>query len=279
MGKAKQMINEIKKWARERADVRALILFGSQAQRGQADALSDIDIALFVTDMDAYTADTDWSRIFGPVWLRLGTTLGTTYLDKVLYQDGTLVEFAVHPIEDLAGMQEQLPGYMEPGYKILVDKEKAAKNLPKPSGKPTSPVRPTSEQYTETLEAFWMDAYQLARYLLRDELWRAKHYDWHLKQHLLVMMGWHALLVRGQEHFTTYQGKRLKSWTDPDTYISLMTIFGRFYPADSWRALEDTIKRFTRLSHEVSHALDADHRPELHKQFQAWLAQQHKEEE
>ena len=254
MRKPNQIIKDIKKWAKDRPDIRTLILFGSQAQRGKTDALSDIDLGIFVSEPEAFIAKPDWAKNFGAIWLRVSTRHETTTIENILYEDGTLVEFAVHPVDDLADMQEELPNYMQPGYKILVDKDKAAHNLPKASGQAPTPEPPTNEAYTQTLKSFWMDAYQLAKYLLRDDLWRAKHYDWQLKQHLLAMMGWHALLVRGQAHFTTYEGKRVKQWTDPDTYISLMTIFGRFYPADSWRALEDTIKRFTYLSREVAEA-------------------------
>ena len=279
MRKPNQVIKEIKKWAGDHPAVRAVVLFGSQAQRGKTDPLSDIDLGLFVADQKAFLDQPDWGANFGNPWLRVGTYHGTAYIDKILYEDGTLVEFAIHPVDDLAAMQEKLPGYMQPGYKILVDKDKTARNLPKPGGKTPTPVQPTVEEYSQTLRSFWMDAYQLAKYLLRDELWRAKHYDWQLKQHLLAMMGWHALLVREQAHFTTYEGKRLKQWTDPDTYISLMTIFGRFYPADSWRALEDTIKRFTHLSKEVAETLKADHQPELEKKFQTWLEERREETE
>jgi aminoglycoside 6-adenylyltransferase len=279
MNKANQLINDIKMWAKNRDDIRALILYGSQAQRGKADPLSDIDIGLFVEDPQAFSANPEWAQNFGPVWLRVGDLHGTTPVEKILYKDGTLVDAVIHPVEDLDAMRARLPDHMEPGYKILVDKDKAARNLPKPSGETAALVQPTVEQYSQILKSFWMDAYQLAKYLLRDELWRAKHYDWQLKQHLLAVMGWHALLVRGQEHFTLYEGKHLKAWTDPDTYLSLMTVFGRFYPADSWRALEDTIKRFTHLSQEVAQALDTDHHPHLEKQFQDWLADRRQEKE
>lgn len=278
MSKANSLIHDIKKWAKDQPEVRAAILFGSQAQRGQADPLSDIDLALFVTDPQALISDPSWAEAFGPIWLRVGQQLETTTLDKILYEDGMLVDFAIYSVKDLASMGEHLPEILTPGYKILVDKDKTARGLPKPCGQPRTPPRPTSEDYEQTLEAFWFDAIQLAKYLLRGELWRAKHVDWRLKQGLLEMMGWHALLARGQEHFTTSEGKRLQEWTDPDTYISLMTVFGRFYPADSWRALEDTLKRFNALSAEVAQALDANPHPELAQKFDAWLEAQREED-
>ena len=274
MSRAKQLIKEIKQWAKDRPEVRALILFGSQAQRGMADPLSDIDLALFVTEPEAFFTERSWAETFGPIWLRVNETLERTFIDKILYEDGTMVEFVIQPLENLQAMQNKLSQHLAPGYKILVDKDQTARKLPKPSGQVDTPLSPTKEEYNRSLASFWLHAYQVAKYLLRSDLWRAKHYDWQLKQGLLAMMGWHALLVRGQEHFTFYEGKRLQVWTDPDTYLSLMTVFGRFYPADSWRALEDTIKQFNRLSQEVAAALDADPRPELTQKYQAWLAEQ-----
>ena len=277
MSRAKQLIKEIKKWANDQPEVRAAILFGSQAQRGQADPLSDIDLALFVREPKAFLADTTWVEAFGPIWLQVRETLETTFIEKILYEDGTLVEFVIQPLENLQAIQANLSEHLEPDYKVLVDKDQAARDLPKADGQTQTPDHPSSEAYNQTLESFWLNAYQVAKYLFRNDLWRAKHYDWQLKQNLLAMMGWHALLVRRQEHFTFYEGKRLQRWTDPDTYLSLMTVFGRFYPADSWRALEDSIKQFNRLSREVAASLDVDPRPELAEKFQAWLAEQREE--
>ena len=81
------------------------------------------------------------------------------------------------------------------------------------------------------------------------------------------MMGWHALPKGRQEAFTAYEGKGLQTWIEPETFTSLMTVFGRFYPADSWRALEDTIKLFTRLSSEVAEILGIDTRDDLQEKF------------
>jgi len=276
MTKPNQRLLEIKQWAKGRSEVRTLILYGSQVQKRKVDPLSDIDLALFTTDLENLIGDTSWTHTFGSVWLSTLRQEGTTHLLKVLYDDGSLVDFALHPHEDLLSMHEHLPAVMEPGYKILIDKDKTARNLPKASGKTPTPPRPTPADVHATLQAFWMDAYHLAKYLLRSELWRAKHYDWQLKQHLLLMMGWHAHLIGKQQHFSTCEGRRLKEWADPEIYISLMTIFGRFYPADAWRALEDTLKRFNQLSEEVANILNADHQPELSEKFQTWLNNQQK---
>jgi hypothetical protein len=46
-----------------------------------------------------------------------------------------------------------------------------------------------------------------------------------------------------------------------------MTAFGRFYPADSWRALEYSIKIYAKLATEVADTLQIDAREGLKDKF------------
>ena len=157
--------------------------------------------------------------------------------------------------------------HYDPGYSVLIDKDKLTKNLPKASGTARPPERPSEKDFRNTLSDFWLNAYHVAKYLWRRDLWQAKHHDWLMKGNLLEMMGWHSSLVGGQQSFTTYQGKGLQGWISPETFTSLMTVFGRFYPADSWRALEDTIKLFTKLSYDVGEFLNTDPGMNLRDKF------------
>jgi len=271
MPPAETLLKNIIQWVKEEENIRAALLLGSRARRGHTDQLSDIDLYLFAQDPKDYFRRDEWIHDFGSVWLTQTQKEGESLIQKVVYQDGMMVEFILFPLEALQSMQANLPQYLEPGYKILVDKDKQARKLSKASGKQPTPQRPTSEDFQETIETFWIDAYHFVKYLWRGELWRSKHYDWQLKQHLLKMMGWHALLCRNQSHFSPYQGNHLKEWIDPDTYIDLMTVFGRLYPADSWRALDETIRHFTRMAEEVAEIMDTDPRLELTEKFRTWL--------
>jgi len=267
MTSADDLLKTIKKWAKEQDDIRAAILLGSRARRGGTDLLSDIDLALFVTDPQSYYQNDAWIGDFAPMWLSVSEEENDLLVRKVIYQEGVMAEFMLYPNTTLLDMQEELPAMFQPGYKVLFDKDRLARKLPKASRKNVPPETPTIDSFHETIENFWLDAYHVAKYLWRHELWRVKHYDWKIKQHLLKMMGWHAVLLHSKSDFTTYQGSHLRDWTEPETHTGLMSIFGRFYPADSWRALTETIKIFTRLSGEIAPALNTDDRRDLQEKF------------
>lgn len=266
------LLKTILQWAKDRQDVRTMILLGSRAQkRSSTDRLSDIDLCLFVSAPDRFLESPAWLTVFAPVWLHSAVQDMAWNGWKVIYENGVMVEFGVYPLDALTEMQNELPPAFEPGYKILLDKDKQARKLPKPRGQYSPPNKPTPDEFQKTFTDFWVEAYHVAKYLWRTDLWQAKHHDWALKQHLLTMLGWYAVTCRGQSNFTTYHGKHLNGWVDPELYISLMSIFGRFYPADSWRALDETILHFTRLAAEVAEALAFPDPRHLQYHFNAWV--------
>jgi aminoglycoside 6-adenylyltransferase len=268
MTPAEDLIKHIIRWAKEKDDIRAAILLGSRTRKGTVDQLSDIDLDLISTEPTHYFENDTWLQQFGTVWLSIQDQDSSAC--KVIYEDGLMVEFFFVSSDAITTLYEKLPEHYERGYKILLDKDKLARRLPKASGLQPTPSRPTEKQFTDEVEVFWWDAFQYVKYLWRDELWRCKHYDWQLKQHLLKMMGWHALLCRNQTHFTTYQGTHLKGWVDPEVYIRLMSAFGRFYPADSWRALDETTKIYANLAEEVAQVLNVKSFKPLQEQFVSW---------
>lgn len=271
MDTLKKLLKSIEKWAKDQENIRAMLLLGSRSHKGETDRLSDIDLHLFVQNPGNYFENEDWFHSFGPVWLAVQGQDNVQPAWKIIYEDGLLVEFVISPTSTLKNLIDNLPPHFDPGYAVLIDKDKLASHLPKASGNARPPEKPSEETFQNTLSDFWLNAYHVAKYLWRRDLWRAKHHDWLMKGNLLEMMGWHSLLVGEQQSFTTYQGKAIKSWVDPEIFTSLMTVFGRFYPADSWRALEDTIKIFTKLSVDVGKALNIDPRLDLHDKFMPFI--------
>lgn len=267
MDNPRKLLKNIEKWAKNQPNIRTLILLGSHVHKGQTDPLSDIDLYIFVENLNDYKENQDWFKSFGPVWLTVLNDESDHITWKIIYEGGLLVEFFMYPITALETMHNKLPQHFEPGYDVLVDKDKRAKHLPQAVGTPQPPESPSVEMFQDCFSSFWLDAYHVAKYLWRRDLWRAKHHDWRLKNDLLQMMGWHAVLKGRQQAFTSYEGKGLQAWIDPETFTSLMTVFGRFYPADSWRALEDTIKLFTKLANEVAEVLGAHPQDDLQSKF------------
>lgn len=264
---ANKLIKSISNWAKDQEDIRALVLIGSRTRKGKPDRLTRIGLTLFTPNPEKYIEQKDWFQDFGPVWLTVTKQEDGIPSREVIYEEGLETEFKILPSDDLQDMQDRLPWFFQRGYKVLVDKDKQARKLPKPIGQFTPQEAPTPDLFHTTIKQFWFDAFQAAKYIWRGELWRVKHFDWSLKQHLLQMMVWHAVVCREITDFTLYQGKHLQDWTDPETYIRLMSVFGRFYPADSWRALDETIKRFSELSEEIATKLEIDDLHHLRERF------------
>jgi aminoglycoside 6-adenylyltransferase len=263
MKDAERLIKTIKQWAGEQEDIRGVILIGSYVQKNKVDPVSDIDLCFFTTEPEKYHVQDAWLQNFAPVWLSLFQEQNTTFVWNTIFDPGILAEFYIYPIEALQDITDHLPPNFNPGYQILLDKDKRLRKLPKASGKIQPPEIPNVETFQTTIKLFWFNALQVAKYLWRGELWRAKHYDWTTKQLLLKLLGWHALMCRRQANFTFYEGKNFQSWISPEIYTDVMTAFGRFYPADSWRALEITIRLFSRFSKEVAEALGASDMQEI----------------
>ncbi len=60
------LIQQFTTWAMDQADIRSAIIVGSRARADKpADKMSDLDLAVIVTDPLIYLSDTTWLRRFG----------------------------------------------------------------------------------------------------------------------------------------------------------------------------------------------------------------------
>jgi aminoglycoside 6-adenylyltransferase len=125
-----------------------------------------------------------------------------------------------------------------------------AAQLPNPSPA-AAVVAPSAREFTALVEEFWFEAYHVAKYLARDELWLAKARDWTTKELLLRLVEWHAGARRGPM-CETYSGKQLQKWVAPDVWPELHTVFAPFARRDSWAALLATMSLFRRLAQETA---------------------------
>jgi aminoglycoside 6-adenylyltransferase len=89
----------ISNWAKEQDLIRAVVVIGSRAREDhKADAWSDLDLMLFVTDQQRYVKDTSWLATFGEVWLRVLNFTGAGDPEwLVLYEGGMKVDFLLAP--------------------------------------------------------------------------------------------------------------------------------------------------------------------------------------
>ena len=188
MGKAEEILKKIIDWAQNEDNVRGLIIVGSRALEGQSDELSDLDISLFTNNKDSYIEDDSWISSISNEWVYspdkyyFNDVLVPTRL--VIYEGGVKVDYSLWSVDVAAQLAKS--DYFDTGYKVLVDKDELFKGFKEPSLKPSIPTKPTEKEFTHIIKEFWFEAYHVAKYLKREDLWLVKFRDWSLQVCLLT---------------------------------------------------------------------------------------------
>jgi aminoglycoside 6-adenylyltransferase len=115
-------------------------------------------------------------------------------------------------------------------------------------------------------------ATRAARLLRRGDLWRAKQAcDCQLRGHLLSMLEWHALAMRGPGWDTGYDGRFVARWADPRAVEALPAIFGAYEIADLKRALVATLDLYRRLAVEAAGSWGYLYPVQAHERIAGWV--------
>jgi len=261
-------LSNILAWATREPDVRCLLLVGSRARTANPDDLADFDVQVYTKTHEPYTRDHQWLSGIGQVWVCVpdqysdGDIQVPTRL--VIFDGGVKVDFAFYPAGHVSsGLSAGLP------HRILLDKDHASSCRETRPGPPTQPEIPSSESFSRLVEEFWFEAYHVAKYLARNELWLAKSRDWSTKQLLLAMIGWHERIVRGRAPGADFAGERVR--VSPDTWELLQQTFGSFARDDAWKAALATMELFRRLATEVAAAAGFTYAADLDRNISEFI--------
>lgn len=256
-------------WAREEEPIRALILEGSLAAKEGADDLSDYDVNMFITDPQPYVQDESWLSLFGEVWVYLPEKVahkGTVYATRlVIFEDGIKVDFILYSTDVLKEFASagRLPENYDVGYRVLLDKDRMTDKLPTPSFMGYRSGRPTSNDFTDCVNQFWFEAYHVAKYLKRNDLFLARFRDWNTKTLLLRMIEWHERGKHAWDYRTHPLGKHMQSWASPNIWDELSRSFAHLDREDSWRALFATFDLFGRVSRDTAKLIGCSYPADL----------------
>jgi aminoglycoside 6-adenylyltransferase len=247
-------LKNIVAWASDQEPIRALLLVGSRALPEPADALADYDVQLYTVDYRQYTRDEVWLSAIGRLWM----VIPESYEDRghhiptrlANYEGGIRVDFAFYP---LALLRTMVRGEaLDMGYRVLLDKDGATSNRRRPTYQNYRQAPPSEAEFIALVEEFWFEAYHVAKYLWRRELWLAKFRDWNCKTLLLRMIEWRAQARANWDLNTWFLGKNLREWAGDDVWPALDGVFGRFHQAAGWEALLATLALFRRLGQEAA---------------------------
>jgi len=144
---------------------------------------------------------------------------------------------------------------MSMGYLILLDKDNITMDIRESPFQKRRQNLPDDKEFQRLVSEFWFEAYHVAKYLKRNELWLVKFRDWAAKELLLKMIEWNARAKHGGEIDTCFMGKNMQAWVDSETWQALHATFGHFNRQDSWNALLATMDLFRRLATETADLL------------------------
>jgi aminoglycoside 6-adenylyltransferase len=246
------MLSQIVAWATRETNVRRLILVGSRARVECPDDLADIDVQVYAETSDPYTSDDTWLTTIAAPWL----CVRDEYIDGdvtvptrlVIFESGVKVDFAFYPARVMSeGVRTGLP------HRILLDKDRGDRCAAATASRPIPPALPDELEFRQLVEEFWFEAYHVAKYLTRDELWLAKSRDQATKRFLWRMIEWHEQIARGHAPDPCGEGRRAS--VSEDTWAALDATFSGFGRDESWSAMLATTRLFQRLSAEIAATL------------------------
>jgi aminoglycoside 6-adenylyltransferase len=292
----KRLEERIVAWARERDDIRAVLVVGSWARSDHpADEWSDLDIGFTTTHPERYLASDEWLAEIADVWLMYPDPGGVTR--HVLFEGGLDAGFApiAHNSVKLAvrflpalrrlplpsalrnSVEREVASaseYVQRGVRVVLDKDGLAERFLALLPQIDRPrAAPSSKEFVETVNQFWFEAVWTAKHLRRGELWHAKcgALDGRMKDLLLRMMVVQARATRGADIDTWEDGRFLEEWGERRTVDALRHTFARYDEDDLWRALMATMDLFRSLAVETGDRLGFLYPTEADARVTEWV--------
>jgi aminoglycoside 6-adenylyltransferase len=297
-------------WAKPRQDIRAALIFGSQARKGNdlADNWSDLDLAIFTSKPGLYTSSNSWMREISPMWSGLidtsevwdGAAVASGFS---VYEGGLIVDTVIlptaraqlalacisllkwipslwrqmdHPIiRFCSGMTEFFRG----GTIIMLDKDGLARRLESIAGSIPQIVPPplSAKQFQENADAFWVDPPRVAANLRRGRLvWSIRSFTPLLRQ-LYTMSEWHARAKHAWDDERQYPPKMIEKWADTFIVEAFPQIHPRYDPDALWRALLALMNVYRRITVETAGLLGYNYDATSAEYTSAWVEKCHQE--
>ncbi|MBP1045730.1 aminoglycoside 6-adenylyltransferase [Enterococcus sp. BWM-S5] len=261
---------------KEREDIKAAYIIGSRARKKHpADQWSDLDVLLYTDTPEYYLNTSEFLQQFGEIWSSFATkTLGNDMERLTLFDGGYQVDLVTKSAQEYEKelASGTVPWLFKRGACLILDNTgEAAKLLPQEDVLPEK--LPLNEAtFSEVNQMFWFVTMYISKQLLREESWAAKARDMDYKNIILQMIEWYELSVHGEEYDTWHGGRFIHDWAEPDVYEALFDIFGHFDLADSWTALEKSIKLFSDLTEKIKAKNGFTIADDLSRNVTQWIA-------
>jgi len=259
----REVLKRLHDWGEADPDIRAMILTSSRVRPDRpVDVLSDYDVVLALSDVEAFSADDRWMCALGTPMVCWGDQHElhgeATYFRGVVYADGVKIDYTLWPDTLLDRVSEAaLPDELDVGYSILLDKDGRTGRWLPPTYRAHIPARPTQAEYQAIVEEFWWGTTYAAKSLWRNELVFAKFVlDYDMK---LVTFGrlleWRIELDHDWSIKPGRYGRGLERLLPDDIWSAFAMTYVGLDIEENWEALFRLSALFRRVAAEVGEAL------------------------
>ncbi len=252
------IVESLLKWAEPNADIRCILVLGSQARTEvPADVWSDMDAAILTREPEALLRDSRWIAHFGRVVCTFteGTGVGAWKERRVLYADNRDVDFAILPADGLQSPDalRVVAAVLARGYKILIDRDDFQSIIGEMQVQPAAPRRPTALEIENEINDFYYHITWILKKIARGELWTATScINNHLSRLLLDMITWKVITGQGSKIDTWHNGRYLERWAPRWAQERLRSCFATYSAEAALEALASAQTLYRELAADVA---------------------------
>ncbi|MCB9079941.1 MAG: aminoglycoside 6-adenylyltransferase [Anaerolineaceae bacterium] len=269
----KMVLVQLTPWAEAQPNIRTILLTGSRAEPSRTpDDLSDYDVEVFVRDTTPFINSGAWLAAFGPIMVRWPLSPGPTFsvdwmTQLVLFEDGVRLDFQIMALLPTTSR------HLDSGYRVIVDKDDIAPQLPPPTYATYIITPPTAATFSDRSNAFWWDIVYVAKALHRRELNYARYMlDGTIRfDKLQPLLEWHIGLRHHWTVDTGIYGRWFQRYLDADTWAVYESTFAGADFDDNWRALFAMVELVRSLGTNLAEALGFPYPEETDKRVTAYM--------
>ncbi len=276
----KAVLEKFVRWAESKSDIRAVLLTSSRTKpNAKLDEFSDYDIIFVAEDINPYREDESWLEEYGkilvvyrdPVETRFGHE---RFINVTQYENGLKIDFTLWPVELLKTVvkMEQLPNYIDDGYKVLLDKDGLTKGMKAPSYKAFVPKPPTEAEYQAFVEEFFYDIPYAAKQIRRGDIFALKLTVYYMRDvKLCRLLEWKVEIEHKWSLKSGYYGKGLQKYLAPALLQEWDMIHFGSVSENNWESLFKMLKLFGEVAREVGKELGYNYPEDLDKRMMVYL--------
>lgn len=230
----KDIVDKIIKYGEKSELVKAEVLIGSQSRQIDcADEYSDIDVMLFVSDIDFFINSDEWISSLGKYSISfVEKTVSGGMERRIVFENAMDADFILLQADNFSRINE-LSEIVSRSYKMLLDKDNFTDIISHVSQSDKSFSIPSESEIQNLISEFLFHVIWASKKVMRGELWaEITCVDGYMNKLLLKIIEYHSHALHGTDYDTWHNGKFIELWAEPWVVKEFQNIYARYSGKD-----------------------------------------------